>query len=199
MAPSRPGASGSGSTPGPTSTAWGPCSTTCSPAAPRDGKTPIEVLERARVDPIVPPRRKNPRIPRGLERICLKAMAADPQSRYPSADALRPALRRFRLMRRSAPMLGAAAAVLTLLVMTWAFRPGSVKPSVDGQAGAVAGRGTTDSEIRLDSPPHAELRVTHFEISHFPKMAEDRMIGNGPACWGRSPSRRTWMTMSRCR
>ncbi len=142
--------------------------------APREGKTPIEVLERARVDPIVPPRRKNPRVPRALERICLKAMAADPQSRYASADALRLALRRYRLMRRSAPMLGAAAVLLALLVMTWAFRPGSVKPSADGQAGAVAGRGTTNSGTAPDSPPHADLRVTHFEISHFPKSAEDR-------------------------
>ena len=34
------------------------------------------------------------RVPRALERICLKAMAADPQSRLPSADAM-PCARRY--------------------------------------------------------------------------------------------------------
>ena len=55
---------------------------------PHDGKTLIETLEQARDAPIVPPREINPRVPRALQRICLKATAADPQSRFPSADAL---------------------------------------------------------------------------------------------------------------
>ena len=92
---------------------------------PRDGKTPMEILEQARDVPIVPPRQKNPRIPRLLERVCLKAMAADSQSRYPSAAALRRDLRRCRLMRRAVPVLGAAVVLLTLLVTAWALRPGS--------------------------------------------------------------------------
>jgi serine/threonine protein kinase len=112
---------------------------------PHDGKTLGEVLEQARGAPIVPPRQINPRVPRALERICLKAMAADPQSRFPSADALRLAVRRYRLTRRVAPVLGAPAVLLALLVPIWAFWSGSARP------------------------PRADLRVTRFEIRHFPK------------------------------
>ena len=62
------------------------------------------------------PAGSTPEFPRSLERICLKAMAADPKSRFPSADALRLALRRYRLTRRAAPVFAAAAVLLALLV-----------------------------------------------------------------------------------
>src|SRR5208337_1341186 len=48
---------------------------------PHQGKTLNEVIEQARDAPVVPPREINPRVPRALERVCLKATAADPQSR----------------------------------------------------------------------------------------------------------------------
>ena len=49
---------------------------------------------RARRCDLDPAALKNGEAPRGLERITLKAMAADPRSRFPSADALRTALER---------------------------------------------------------------------------------------------------------
>jgi predicted Ser/Thr protein kinase len=139
---------------------------------PRDGKTPIEILERARDEPVVPPRRKNPRIPRGLERICLKAMAVDPWSRYSSAGALRHALRHHRLMWRTAPVL-IAAVVLALLATAWAFRTGSVGPSASGQSGAIAVPGTAGPLSGSRPSPGAGLRVTAFEISYFRKLTEE--------------------------
>ncbi len=57
---------------------------------PHGGQTLIEVIEQARDAPVVPPRRINPRVPRALERICRKATASDPQSRFQSADAPAP-------------------------------------------------------------------------------------------------------------
>ena len=137
---------------------------------PHDGKTLIEILEQARDAPIVPPRRINPRVPRALERVCLKAMAADPQSRFQSADALRRALRRYLLTRRVAPVLGAAAVLLALLVPAWAFWPGSARPLPDGPGRAIAGRETTEPRSEPKQPPQADLRVTRFEIPHFPKL-----------------------------
>jgi serine/threonine protein kinase len=137
---------------------------------PREGKTPIEVLERARDAPIVPPRRKNPRVPRALERVCLKAMAPDPQSRYASAAELRRDLRRYRLMRRAAPALGAAVALLTLLVMARSFWPRPVRPSGDGKVGAIADRGTPVSPSEPKAAPPAAVRVNRFEIHHFPRL-----------------------------
>ena len=44
-----------------------------------------EVLERVRRGEIVPPRRIEPRVPAGLEAVCLKALAMRPEDRYPSA------------------------------------------------------------------------------------------------------------------
>ncbi len=59
--------------------------------------------------------------------------------------------------------------------MTWAFRPG-LGEAVGGRAGR-CDRRSRDHGFRIRHRLvrlSAELRVTHFEISHFPKMAEDR-------------------------
>jgi serine/threonine-protein kinase len=46
------------------------------------------VLERTERGEIKPPRQVDARVPRGLEAICLKALATRPQDRYPTARAL---------------------------------------------------------------------------------------------------------------
>jgi hypothetical protein len=125
---------------------------------PHDGKTLIEALEKARDAPIVPPRRLNRRIPRALEGICLKALASDPKSRFPTADALGRALRHYMQMRRAVPVLGILAVVLALLVPVWAFRRGSAPEVLKPEPKRV---------------PQAGPRVTHFEIPHFPKLDAD--------------------------
>jgi tRNA A-37 threonylcarbamoyl transferase component Bud32 len=137
---------------------------------PHDGKTPVEAIEQARHGSIIPPRRINPRVPRALERICLKALAADPQSRFPSAEALRLALRRDRLTRRVAPVLGAVAVLLALVVPAWAFWPRSARPLSGGPNRAIALRGSTEPRAEPARPPQVDLRVTRFEIPHFPKL-----------------------------
>ncbi len=109
---------------------------------PRDGTTLLEVLDQARGAAIVPPRRINPRIPRSLERICLKAMAADPKLRFPSADAMRLALRRYRLTGQVAPLFAATAVLLTLLGLIWAFWPRHARPLPDGPGRASAAEQT---------------------------------------------------------
>jgi serine/threonine protein kinase len=124
---------------------------------PHTGKTLKQVIAQARDAQIIPPRRINPRVPRALERICLKAMATDPQSRFPSADALRRALRRYLLMRRAAPILGAVVVLLALLIPAWAFWLRWAQPSPEPQ-----------SELKQSS--QTSLRVTRFEIPHFPKL-----------------------------
>jgi hypothetical protein len=125
--------------------------------APHEGHTLNEVLEQARDAPIVPPRRMNPRVPRGLEQVCLKAMAAEPQSRFQSADAMRRALGRYLLTRRAAPVLGVVAVLLALIVPAWMFWKGTAEPQPAPRPG-----------------PQAALRVTGFEMTHFPKLDADR-------------------------
>jgi serine/threonine-protein kinase len=135
---------------------------------PHNGTTLSEILERARDAPIVPPRRVNRRVPRGLERICLKAMAADPQSRFQSADALRQSLRRYRLARQAAPVLGAVAVLLAVLAPACAFWPWSARPSPESPGRAIAARGITEPQSEPKQGSSVSLRVTRFEIPHFP-------------------------------
>jgi serine/threonine protein kinase len=71
-----------------------------------------QTWEQARRAEVVPPRRLNPRIPRPLDRICLKALAANPEQRYASAAELERALRGY--LRR--PRLIAAGLGLALLL-----------------------------------------------------------------------------------
>jgi eukaryotic-like serine/threonine-protein kinase len=62
---------------------------------PFRAETPLDTLmEVLSSDPPMP-RTRNPSIPRGLELICLKCLAKEPQDRYPSAAALADDLDRF--------------------------------------------------------------------------------------------------------
>jgi serine/threonine-protein kinase len=137
---------------------------------PREGRTPIEVLDQARDEPVVPLRQINPRVPRALERICRKAMAADPRSRYPSAAAMRGALRRYRLLRRGAPLVGAAVALLALLATARALLPGPVRPASGGPAIAIVAPRSSDPRSGPKPSAPFSLRVSGFEIRHFPKL-----------------------------
>jgi hypothetical protein len=57
--------------------------------------TPLETLEQVRNQEPVPPSRLQPRVPRDLETICLKALAKEPSRRYSSALLLAQDLERF--------------------------------------------------------------------------------------------------------
>ena len=55
---------------------------------PFPGSSNAEVLARVKRGELIPPRKKNPRVPRSLEAICLRAMALRPDDRYPTVSAL---------------------------------------------------------------------------------------------------------------
>ena len=66
---------------------------------PHQGRDLVETLERRRQCRITPPREHDRGVPRGLEQICLKALAAAPENRYASAAQLQQALCHFRATR----------------------------------------------------------------------------------------------------
>jgi tRNA A-37 threonylcarbamoyl transferase component Bud32 len=94
---------------------------------PFQGDTISEILQNAKQGKVTRPRQFNGRVPPALERICLKAMAADPHQRYASAAALAKSLRRFlrRSRRRfwAAAMLTVAAAAAIPFVLPAFQRP----------------------------------------------------------------------------
>jgi tRNA A-37 threonylcarbamoyl transferase component Bud32 len=63
--------------------------------APFGGDSVIETLDAVRTRPPEPPTKRNARVPRDLELICLKCLEKDPADRYPTAGALADDLRRF--------------------------------------------------------------------------------------------------------
>ena len=113
------------------------------------GESAQEVWERARRAEIIAPRRHNPKVPRRLERICLKALAREPEDRYRSAADLAAALRKERLRPRWLAGLAAACLlVIAVAVSAWAISQGDGE---EGQ-GAVAGSAA-------ESPLAGELRI----------------------------------------
>jgi eukaryotic-like serine/threonine-protein kinase len=62
---------------------------------PFAGESRAQVLAQVLQNDPVPPRRLNPRVPRDLETICLKALEKDPARRYQTAAELAADLRRF--------------------------------------------------------------------------------------------------------
>jgi hypothetical protein len=62
---------------------------------PFPGQSPAQILQLVEEGRFTPLRRVNPRVPRDLETIVTKAMAPEPDRRYPSAGTLRDELRRF--------------------------------------------------------------------------------------------------------
>jgi hypothetical protein len=108
---------------------------------------------------VVPPRQVNPRVPAALERVCMKALAADPTDRYASAAALAGDLRRYRARSgRLALAVAAAAGLLLLGVAAWlivAQRPAG--PAL------VAGTPTTPTELSGSSSLNGWIDVRVWE------------------------------------
>jgi serine/threonine protein kinase len=59
---------------------------------PHEGSNLMQVLSKKASEPPAPPRSYRPQMPRGLEEVILKAMAAQPEDRYPSMEAMHTAL-----------------------------------------------------------------------------------------------------------
>src|SRR5206468_9811332 len=105
---------------------------------------------------LTPPRALKPSIPRPLERIVLKALAADPAQRYASATAMRQALRRYR-HRPAYTAAAAGLAGLVLLVaqaLAWPW-PWFSRPAQAHEITAPA-----------PAPPQGPVQILSLEIEH---------------------------------
>jgi tRNA A-37 threonylcarbamoyl transferase component Bud32 len=116
---------------------------------PHDDRDVMGVWKKARQGIVTPPRQLNPRIPRALERICLKALARDPAQRYASAAQFAAALRGFERRRWLSAGLGGVAALIVLTAILYHVIPWPAsKVRSDGEAGALTG----DQVVRVWTP-----------------------------------------------
>jgi serine/threonine protein kinase len=130
---------------------------------PHPGATLSEHLAHAAAGDVTPPRTLKPTIPRALERVVLKALAADPARRYASASAFRQALRHYR----HRPAYTAAAAGLTALVvlaaqaLAWPW-PWSSRPSR-----------AHEIPVQAPAPPRGPVQILSMQIEHEGKTGPD--------------------------
>src|SRR5262249_17417409 len=131
------------------------------------GASRVSVVRQAREAGYVPVRQVSPLVPRALERICHKAMAADPAQRYRTAAELQRALRWFRARRWIA-----AAALVPLSAIAFAWVAPRTQPM---GVGAEAVRKPTSPTVpRAEVPsvpsPAAPLRILELRVKPSPEL-----------------------------
>ncbi|MCO6438361.1 MAG: protein kinase [Phycisphaerae bacterium] len=153
---------------------------------PFDGESRDKILNDIRMSSPPPPRKVDPRIPRELETICLKAMAYDASHRYSSAAALAEDLRRFDTGR---PILAKRAGWIKRGIKLVRRRPASITAmatvfvalcAITGwmRAGVVSRRAEADSLIQsaYDRLAYVDYRMPELvagDIDRAQKMQAD--------------------------
>jgi hypothetical protein len=97
--------------------------------APFEGRHWRESMDRARRCDLDRTALDNPKVPRDLRRISLKAMAADPAGRYPSAEALQNALIRFVNRPKILALAAGAVGLVHLGSLVYALMPSRPDPT----------------------------------------------------------------------
>jgi serine/threonine protein kinase len=129
----------------------------------------LAALRQASQGEQVSPREANPRIPRRLERLCLKALAPDPEHRYRTAGDLERALRRF-LWTPAAAAIGLVVLVI-LSVAILATRPRSLPSETPTKARP------GDAENGSDLQGAALPRIIAFDVYHFRRGSRLQSLG----------------------
>jgi serine/threonine protein kinase len=88
---------------------------------PHEGKERPEVIARAGVGRVIPPREWNPRIPRRLGAACLKALSPAPENRFATAEAFGEELRRCVRPRRGRLLGLTGLALIGAIAIVWLF------------------------------------------------------------------------------
>jgi tRNA A-37 threonylcarbamoyl transferase component Bud32 len=128
---------------------------------PYRGATDDEVLAAARVGEVTPPKELNRQVLEPLNELCMRCLARDPDNRFPSATALREAIRSCQRRQTWSKLLqpgktwrrGVAAAVggsLIAVLLFWVFGwPTGRQPFAAAPVADLAG----ELEIRVWNPP----------------------------------------------
>jgi serine/threonine protein kinase len=117
-------------------------------------------LQRAMRAEQVAPRLVDQRISRSLERICLKALAPDPDCRYQTAGDLERALRQYP--RRPKVLAIGVLVILSLLALSRFALPSPARTGKPTSAQVAAAPG-----VVVALSPAAALTIASFEVKHF--------------------------------
>jgi serine/threonine protein kinase len=132
------------------------------------GISRISMLGQAIKAEYIPVRQIDRRVPRALERICHKALSADPERRYRTAGELERALRWFLVRRRVA---GAGLAAITVMTVAWNVpRP---QPRLSGPEREANSPLTAATRVEPASVL-APLKIDAFIVDHFRFRGNDR-------------------------
>jgi serine/threonine protein kinase len=113
--------------------------------------TPDDVKRRVLSGDIIPPREIDPDLPEALERIILRALALDPNDRYPSAREMRADLRAL-LVADGRPAGKREIAEYLRDVFVPPTRPAAIKDMIEGDEAFARDMGEADDELALDMP-----------------------------------------------
>jgi hypothetical protein len=141
---------------------------------PYAADTPHSVLRQAEACQLVTPRQHRPSIPRGLERLCLRAMSAAPERRHASAAEFEHALRRWR---RSPQRLAIGGGMLVVsLALLGAGYHGLRGKAVPAEPAATSPMAVVPVGAVV---PAAPLRIVHLDVEHLAKSGEQSFEPRG--------------------
>jgi hypothetical protein len=129
--------------------------------APFAAATEVEARDRACRGAFDSSALKAAGVPRGLGRICLRAMAAEPAARYATADDLAAELDRWLRMSRWTAPLAAAAVLLLAGALAWRLIPSNHD---HGRSQPLQANGPTPPREMVQAPPapaHGESIAPH--------------------------------------
>ena len=134
-------------------------------------RTLKEVLEQARDASVVPPRRINRHVPRSLDESVQPWRPTRSYALRASADAVRLSVTApHQLVQQTAPV----AILVALLVPAWVMWPVSVRTAREGPDATITERVTREPTSEPKQGPSSGVRVTRFDIPHFPKLDATR-------------------------
>jgi hypothetical protein len=125
------------------------------------------LLEAAQAGHVVPPRERNPRVPRPVNDLCMRCLARDPSNRFASAAELAAAIRRLQHRSRGPWLLAGAAAVVLLATAAIGYgvwgRHAEPAPSVVSKPTAFALHHPDGRDLRRDFAVRVELLGGEFD------------------------------------
>jgi serine/threonine protein kinase/WD40 repeat protein/tetratricopeptide (TPR) repeat protein len=163
-----------------------------------EGSDQLQLIQKVQNEPPVPLRQLDPKIPRDLETIVMKALAKDPNDRFPGADELAAELRRFMADRpihsrplpyyqqfwrwcKRNPWLAAAnitaATLMTVLAIVSTVAAWSLQSEKKMTEKMFQAQADADRQAQLRELDAFHSKLTHAKARRFSRQVGQRFDG----------------------